>query len=135
VQFKSSDTWITIKTEKWVTVKFRPKYTIQTNLNLSLTIRTFAILGSTTLTFKVQFRIECLKILQNRCGTELKKLRGTVLLSQSSLGNAMEVCSAIENDLILTRAGCGMSNELIFTRAGWVMFGVIQHEGWVTYRI
>jgi len=27
------------------------------------------------------------------------------VLSQSSLGNAMEICSAIENDLILTRAG------------------------------
>jgi len=27
------------------------------------------------------------------------------VLSQSSLGNAMEICSAIETDLILTRAG------------------------------
>jgi len=54
------------------------------------------------LTFKVRFRMECQNILWNRYG--LKKLHGTVL-SQSSLGNAMEICSAIENDLILTRVG------------------------------
>jgi len=56
------------------------------------------------LTFKVWFRMECQKILWNR----FKKITWNgfeSVLSQSSLGNAMEICSAIENDLILTRAG------------------------------
>jgi len=40
--------------------------------------------------------MECQKILWNRFGIELKKLHVTVL-NQSSLGNAMEICSAGEN--------------------------------------
>jgi len=51
-------------------VKFRPKYTMPKNLDILLTIRTFAILGSAKLTFKVRFRMKCQKILWNRCGTD-----------------------------------------------------------------
>jgi len=58
-------------------VKFRPKYTMQKNVNMSLTNRTFTILGSTELTFKVRFRTECQTILW-KVGKELKKLSVTV---------------------------------------------------------
>jgi len=89
-------------------VKFRPKYTMQKYLNKSLTIRTFAILGVCEIDFQ--------SFVQNRMSNNslesvryrfLKKMRNGFesVLSQSSLGNAMEICSAIENDLILTRAG------------------------------
>jgi len=82
-------------------VKFRPKYTMQKNLKISLTIRTFAILGKIDFQSSVQNGLskKSLKSVQNG----LQKLRGSVL-SHSFVGNALEICSAIENDLILTRA-------------------------------
>jgi len=80
-------------------VKFRPKYTMQKNLNIPLTIRTFALSGVCKIDFQclVQNGMSKYSLESVRCG--LKKIRGT------ALGNAMEICSAIENDLILTRAG------------------------------
>jgi len=51
-------------------VKFTPKYTLHTHLNMSMTNRTFATLGSAELTSKVRFRTECQKILWNPFGTE-----------------------------------------------------------------
>jgi len=69
--------------------------------------------------------MECQKILWNWCGTDWKITRNGFesVLSQSSLDNAMEICSAIENDFDIDKVG--MSNES----------GKIQPEGWVTYRI
>jgi len=89
-------------------VKFTPKYTMQKNLNMSLTIRTFAILGVCEIDFQSSVQNGMSKNSLDSVRYRSKKLRGTVLnqfLSQSSLGNAMEICSSIENNLILTRAG------------------------------
>jgi len=81
---------------------------MQTNLNISLTIRTFAILGVCKIDFQslVQNGMSKNSLESVQCG--LKKITRNgfeSVLSQSSLGNALEICSAIENGLILTRAG------------------------------
>jgi len=85
-------------------VNVRPKYTMQKNLNISFAIITFVILGLCEIDFQslAQNRMSNNSLKSVRYG--LKKLRGfESVLSQSSLGNAMEICSAIENDLILAR--------------------------------
>jgi len=87
-------------------VKFRPKYTMQTNLNISLKIRTFAILGVCDIDFKSSVQNG-----MSKNSLESERIKKIIqngfdsVLSQSSLGNAMEICSAIENDLMLTRVG------------------------------
>jgi len=61
-------------------VKFRPKYTMQKNLNILLTIRTFAILGVCNVDFQssVQNGMSKNSLVSVRYG--LKKLCGTVLI-------------------------------------------------------
>jgi len=51
-------------------VKFRPKYTQQTNLNISLTIRTFAILRVCEIYFHSSVQSGMSKDFWNRCGTD-----------------------------------------------------------------
>jgi len=70
----------------------------------SLPNRIFAILEVCEIDYKVQFRMECQNILWNLWGNDLKITRNGFesVLSQSSLSNAMEICSAIENVLTLT---------------------------------
>jgi len=89
-------------------VKFRPKYTMQTNLNISLTIRNFATLGVCKIDFQSSVQNQMSKYSLELVLYRLKKITQNgfeSVLSQSSLGNAMEICSAIENNLILTRVG------------------------------
>jgi len=62
-----------------MTVKFRPKYTMQTKFNMSLTNRKFSLYwGSAELIVKVRFRMFCQTILWNQFSTEHVKLRGMV---------------------------------------------------------
>jgi len=60
-------------------VKFRPKYTMQTNLNISLTIRTFAILGVCEIDFQSSVQNGMSKNSLELVRYGLKKLFGTVL--------------------------------------------------------
>jgi len=83
---------------------------MQKNLKKSLIVRTFAILGVCEIDFPSSVQNGISKHSLESVRNGLKKLRETgfeSVLSQSSLGNAIEICSAIEieNDLILTRAG------------------------------
>jgi len=60
-------------------VKFRTKYTMQTNLNISLKIRTFAIVGECEIDFQSSVQNGMSKNSLESVRYGLQKLRGTGL--------------------------------------------------------
>jgi len=78
---------------------------MQTNLNMSLTNRTFAILGVCGIDFQSSVQNGKSKNSLRSVRYGLKQIMrndSESVLSQSSLGNAMEKCSAIEYVFTLT---------------------------------
>jgi len=67
-------------------------------MNILLTVKTFAMLGVCKIDIQSLIQNGMSKILRNWCGTDNKIMRNDFesVLSQSSLGNAMEIYSAIE---------------------------------------
>jgi len=61
-------------------VKFRPKYIMQKNLNISWTIRTFAMLGVCDIDFQSSIQNGMSKNSLESVRYGLKKLCGTVLI-------------------------------------------------------
>jgi len=75
--------------------KFRPKYRKPKNLNISLTNRTFVILGVCEIDVQcsVQNGLSKNSLQSVRCGIKQITRNGLEsVFSQSSLGNAMEMC-------------------------------------------